>query len=95
MNCKQGDLAIIVKSRAGNEGKIVRCLKLTGIKPYFGVDGSLRDVWEWEIDSFVVNAGGKLVNYAPDDQLRLIRDPGDDAQDETLQWLDVPSKIEA
>lgn len=28
MNCKQGDLAIIIKSRAGNEGKIVRCVRL-------------------------------------------------------------------
>ena len=28
MNCKQGDLAIVVRSYAGNEGKIVKCLKL-------------------------------------------------------------------
>ena len=28
MNCKTGDLAIVVKSKAGNEGKIVTCLEL-------------------------------------------------------------------
>lgn len=27
-----------------------------------------------------------------DSMLRPIRDPGDDAQDETLEWLPVPSK---
>ena len=29
LNCKQGDLAVVVRSMAGNEGKIVRCLALT------------------------------------------------------------------
>ena len=28
MNCKQGDIAIVVKSFAGHEGKIVRCIRL-------------------------------------------------------------------
>ena len=36
MNCKQGDLAIVVRSMAGNEGKIVRCLTLTMYRAAFG-----------------------------------------------------------
>ena len=30
MNGKQGDLAIIVRSQCGNEGRIVRCLEYVG-----------------------------------------------------------------
>lgn len=41
MNCKEGDLAMIVKSKAGNEGKIVRCIQYVG-----AVDGVLpKDCW--------------------------------------------------
>ena len=32
MNCKQGDLAIVVRSRVGLEGTIVRCVKLWPIR---------------------------------------------------------------
>lgn len=28
LNCNQGDLAVVVRSECGNEGKIVRCLRL-------------------------------------------------------------------
>lgn len=30
MNCKQGDLAVIVRSRLGLEGVFVRCVRLHG-----------------------------------------------------------------
>lgn len=92
MNCKQGDLAVFVRSEAGNEGKIVRCVRLNGLVPYWAPNGGVVDRWQWETDTYVVNAFGQMVNVANDDYLRPIRDPGDDAQDETLQWLDVPSK---
>ena len=36
MNCKQGDFAIVVRSVAGNEGKIVRCIELTFGDGLFG-----------------------------------------------------------
>jgi hypothetical protein len=51
MNCKPGDLAIIVKSLAGNEGKIVRCVRLRGMKPCSTPDGLVTPVLSWEIDS--------------------------------------------
>ena len=37
---------------------------------------------------------GDMHPYAKDSQLRPIRDPGDDARDETLEWLPVPSRDE-
>lgn len=33
MNCKQGDMAVVIKSQAGNEGKVVTCLELMGSNP--------------------------------------------------------------
>lgn len=35
MNVKQGDLAIQIKSSAGNEGKVVRVLSFVGAKPFY------------------------------------------------------------
>jgi hypothetical protein len=43
----------------------------------------------WETIVGRVPAG--TIVYAMDSILRPIRDPGDDAQDETLSWLPVPS----
>jgi hypothetical protein len=36
MNCKPGDLAIVIKSAAGNEGKIVEVLSPLGEDPVIG-----------------------------------------------------------
>lgn len=30
MNCKQGDMAVVVRSSAGNEGKVVTCVEYLG-----------------------------------------------------------------
>lgn len=30
MNCKKGDMAVIIESCAGNEGKVVTCLEYVG-----------------------------------------------------------------
>lgn len=45
MNVKQGDLAIIVKSMAGNEGKVCKVLKFSGIRGY-GDHGGMADFVE-------------------------------------------------
>ena len=88
MNCKPGDLALIVYSRAGNEGKIVRCLRFIGHVPgWAGYDC-------WEIDQSIKGTFGDLTNTVQDAHLRPLRDPGDDAQDESLSWLPVPSREE-
>lgn len=39
MNCKPGDLAVYVRSHAGNEGRIVEVVRPLGINPSWGGDG--------------------------------------------------------
>jgi len=91
MNCKQGDLALIVQSSYGHEGKIVRCVELyVGYSTYRGKRShSPLEAIVWLIDT-PLQKGDKVNNLANDCCLRPIRDQ--DGQDETLTWLDVPSK---
>jgi len=87
MNCEPGDLAVITKSWAGNEGRIVRVVCWIG-----KIDGwSNSDRWEIEAERPLISSKGRLHFHAPDSFMRPIRDPGEDARDETLQWLPVPS----
>jgi hypothetical protein len=81
MNCKPGQLAVIVKSVAGNEGKIVRCIRFIG-----KVDGWVGDD-RWEIDCTLIGLRGARTRSVQDSYLRPIRDPGDDAVDESAAWL--------
>lgn len=95
MNCKPGDLAVVVKSWAGNEGRIVRVIRLcpkTSKNPNIDSRGILTAPEPyWVIDQALPDFEGTLGKTFADSQLRPIRDPGDDAQDETLSWLPVPS----
>ena len=86
MNCKQGDLAVIVRSYAGNEGKMVECLRL--VPEQENPMSEPGPVWLVNIE--LKGAWGDATPHIHDDQLRPIRDQ--DGQDETLTWLDVPSK---
>lgn len=88
LNCKPGDLAVMVKSNAGNEGRVVRCIQFVGKVP--GWVGDER----WEIDQVLPGFRGGKTNTAQDSMLFPLRDPGDDARDETLEWLPVPSREE-
>lgn len=87
MRCKVGDMAIVVRSKAGNEGKICTCLKMypagyDGIREEFGpiweVDTEMNGVW---FNDSLLIIGCKTM---PDMNLHPIRDnPG---QDESLIW---------
>ena len=88
MNCKEGDLAIVVKSHCNSEGLIVTCLRrATGGE----LDAAGFYYTEaWVTDRFGPVVGGGVSNYWTDASLRPIRnDPG---ADETLSWCDVPSE---
>ena len=90
MNCKQGDLAIVVRSYAGNEGKIVTCVKYLGPTVFRNpknVHVSL-DAWEVDID---INGwdGTTTIKTFPDCYLKPLR--GDLLNDE----LDVSKTLEA
>lgn len=91
-NVKAGDLAVIVRSaEKRNLGKFVKVLRRMD---------TISDSW-WVISNAVLHGfqdwppGSEVGTY--DACLRPIRDPGEDAQDQTLQWLDVPSaeKVDA
>lgn len=90
MNCKQGDLAVVVKS-AGNGrsiGKIVECIRFKPGQMF--VDGTRSDAWV--VSPALPALHGGLTDTVRDEFLRPIRDPGEDARDQSLDWLPVPHK---
>lgn len=90
LNCKQGDFAIIVKSAAGNEGKIVRCLHLVPN----GTDNCWYQGVRWKVDckiktlhkSTLTDAG--FITSIADSQLHPLRDQ--DGEDEMLRIAGKP-----
>lgn len=100
MNCKQGDLARVVGfvgGAAGLNDRIVRCERFYVVN---NTDGwVLADPLVSKVIEPYHDFSG--TNYYPGDiakhgwvadyHLRPIGNPGDDAVDETLQWLPVPS----
>jgi hypothetical protein len=88
MNCRKGDLAVMVHSEfPENVGTMYRVLTL---------DRWDSGDWKCEALTSVATDEGRLAPgstvWALDADLRPIRDPGDDARDETLNWLPVPHK---
>jgi hypothetical protein len=95
MNCKPGDLAVIVDGHEfrQNEGRIVRCLWFRESWKYPG-----QVAWKVEVQGQAPligwithsSTGPVTTPFCLESELRPIRDPGDDARDQTLEW--VPSK---
>ena len=84
MNCKQGDLAVIVRSYAGNEGKVVRCVSLCE-RPFW-----YTARWPgptWHIDRELPGETFP-VSVVADCQLRPLRDS--DGEDEMLRLVGKP-----
>ena len=108
MNCKQGELAFIVKARdIRNIGKIVKILRpaipneefLSTSKILLRWTGECSGAWVVHSDSpllWLLDDGDTLMfndRVFYDAYLRPLRDnPG---QDETLTWAPVPKKVEA
>ena len=93
LNCKAGDLAVQVRSHSGNEGRIFTCLRLASLGELEAEGFETRMGAVWLIDTQIAVSNGYLIikrlPLALDKWLRPIHDnPG---QDESLQWLDVPS----
>ena len=85
MNCKQGDLAIVIRSAAGNEGKIIRCVRMVM------EDGGWGYGPRWVTDP-PVRGTGLPVQAVLDSCLRPIR--GTEGQDEMLRIAGVPVTLE-
>ena len=82
MNCKPGDLAIAVKSVAGNEGKIMTCVRYIGeIKGFEGKD-------HWEVDRLLPARMGGEYPFCRDSYLRPIRP--NDGEDEIIRIAGKP-----
>lgn len=94
MNCKPGDLARVIscpESRlAGLDDVFIKVTHLDGVS-----DNGTNPVWAYEGPMLRHRSGptvGRLVEAFADCILRPIRPQSDDATDETLTWLDVPTK---
>lgn len=89
MNCKQGDLAVVVKCDPMPDavGHIVECIKMEGWYPVNGVFYS--DVWRVRWGDKVAH---DLTGYedwgCPDAWMRPIR--CEDGEDETFSWAGRP-----
>lgn len=85
MNCKEGDLAIVIRSKCGNEGKIVRCVKYLGEIRLVSINLKVSDPTAcWHIEPPLIGVFGKIGNGFPDRDLKPIRNS--DGEDETLSW---------
>ena len=79
LNCKVGDLAIVVRSKAGNKGKVVRCIELvTGFGYVLGrpIDSRLGALWKVDSPMRFTDGYGNFVGeerIAADSNLRPIR----------------------
>lgn len=93
MNCKPGDLAVIVRSLAGLEGRIVHCMRLAD-SCNFDLDGRmvLYDGGpRWVLEKPIVNSDGDTLYTYADARLRPLRDS--DGEDEVLRTVGRPVGI--
>ena len=92
MNCKQGDLAVIVRSVSRNEGRIVRCLRLHSSE-MFDLDDKFINSGprgpRWVIEGNIKSIEGKRLFSVADAQLRPLRDS--DGEDEMLRFAGKPA----
>jgi hypothetical protein len=77
MNCKQGELAFVVRSAAGNDGKIVRCVRLATLDEVNAAQMMPDKGAYWVIDRVLPTVLGRLTTLAPDAWLRPIRPEAD------------------
>jgi hypothetical protein len=96
MNCRPGDLAIVIRSGLGKSvGRLVTCIRLSEEEGLRNRDGSVDWGPIWETDDYGPTGFGQFHNLWADADLRPIRDPGDDATDESLLWAPAPEKVAA
>lgn len=92
MNCKPGDLVVFVRCFwPENVGKLARVVNRYRCNP---------DEWRIETLGVFRASGGRMIQpgelvWADDKDMRPIRDPGEDATDETLAWKPVPATTPA
>lgn len=99
LNCKAGDLAIQVRSRVGNTGKIVKCLSIAKLgeeiksdcgTSYLIIDTEEKEHATWHIEESMKWTDGKFYKATKDSDLRPLRD--NDGEDEMLRIAGLPHK---
>lgn len=87
MRCRVGDLAVIVRPKRNdkNIGILVHVLRPSWL---------MANAWHVESIGRPFHLIDRVDQFGHIEDARLlpIGNPGDDATDETLTWLDVPSK---
>lgn len=90
MNCKPGDLAMVINSTAGNDGKIVSVIAPLGRHLTRGPNGIIGTLFWWKISPPLEDWSGTVGDDIADFQLRPIRDqPG---TDEIIRIAGKPNK---
>jgi hypothetical protein len=98
MNCKPGDLALVVFPT--NQENMNLLVHVRAIKDWQEVEAKCFDIVDWEIESLgrpiVHKTSYGLVMksrtwYAKDFSLRPLR--GEDGDDETLAWAGTPHEV--
>lgn len=101
MNCEKGDLAMIVRGLAGADSRLVGTLVTVGtLHSTSSFFGPVWNVTHMSPHLGVRASGGSgkvtgvgtigTAGHCPDDWLRPIRDPGDEAVDEVLLRVGLP-----
>ena len=79
MNCKQGDLAIVIKAaNPMNLGKIIKCLKFVPKTTVMLGNGEITVKDCWEMESPLLSWQYESVILIPDDQLKPVSGIPDD-----------------
>ena len=93
MNCKPGDLAIVIRASADSavpKYSIVRCVEFySGLAEIEG-QAKLEHISAWLVEYRGQEQEGGYSFNVKDENLHPIRD--NDGEDETLQWAPVPVK---
>lgn len=99
MRCKVGDLAVRIKAFEDSVipvGAVLRCISYEARSHIlFGSRGITSPVdGSWSVDWNGKTGRAGFDFGVPDEHLQPIGNPGDDARDESLSWLPVPSREE-
>lgn len=88
MNCRPNQMAMVVRGEPReNLGRVVKVLERVG-NPFELLLGYVLWTYEGELSM----GDGTRAEAVADDCLRPLKDPGEDARDETLSWLDIPTQ---
>lgn len=85
MNCKLGDLAVIVRSAVGNEGLIVEVIAMSELRPQYDWIVKATRAIRWQSGQICKEG------HAKDSSLRPIRD--NDGEDEMLRIVGKPQEV--